>query len=193
MKRQHRFVLIASTLAFSWLAMQAVHEFGHATAAFMSGGKVAQVVLHPAVISYTRLASNPQPLFVVWMGPVVGVVLPLIAWVVARARRWQGWYLFQFFAGFCLIANGTYLAFGSFSGIGDAGDLVRHGTKMWLLWLFGLTTIPIGLWLWNGLGPHFGFGSSEGKVDRAAAHIMLASLVVLVTLEIVFSSSSVSP
>ena len=193
MKRQHQFVLIASTLAFSWLAMQAVHEFGHATAAFMSGGKVSQVVLHPAAISYTRLTLNPQPLFVVWMGPIVGVVLPLIAWVIARACRWRGWYLFQFFAGFCLIANGSYLAFGSFSGIGDAGDLVRHGAKMWLLWLFGLTTIPIGLWLWNGLVPHFGFGSSEGKVDRATAYIMLAALVVLVTLEIVFSSSSVSP
>jgi hypothetical protein len=36
-------------------------------------------------------------------------------------------YLPRFFAGFCLIANGIYLGVGSFSGVGDAGDLLRYG------------------------------------------------------------------
>ena len=81
MKRQHQVVLIVATLAFSWLAMQAVHELGHVAAAVVSGGRVATVVLHPATISYTQLASNPHPLFVAWMGPIVGVVLPLVAFV----------------------------------------------------------------------------------------------------------------
>src|SRR5688572_18674231 len=120
MKRQHQVVLIGSTLAFSWLAMQAVHELGHVVGAVLSGGRVAQVILHPTTISQTRLSENPHPQFVAWMGPIVGVLLPSAALLAARIAGLRTWYLFQFFAGFCLVANGAYLAFGSIGGIGDA-------------------------------------------------------------------------
>jgi hypothetical protein len=193
MKRQHQLVLIAATLAFSWLAMQAVHEFGHVAAAIASGGQVAEVVLYPTAISYTRLSENPHPLFVAWMGPVVGIVLPLVASAIGRRWRCRGWYLLQFFAGFCLIANGAYLAFGSLNQIGDAGDLVRHGSPAWLLWLFGGITIPVGLWLWDGLGSHFGLGANAGRVERPAAYAMLAGLVAIVALELIFSSPAATP
>ena len=43
----------------------------------------------------------------------MGVVLPIRCGVFARKLKWRGWYIVQFFAGFCLIANGAYLAFGS--------------------------------------------------------------------------------
>jgi hypothetical protein len=193
MKRQHQFALVTSTLAFSWLAMQAVHEFGHIVAGVVSGGRVAQVILHPAAISYTLLAVNPHPLFVAWMGPTAGAALPIIALIVARALRWRRSYLFQFFAGFCLIANGAYLAFGTFGRIGDAGDMLRYGTPVWLLWLFGAVTIPIGLWLWHGVGSRFGLGASRGNVDRADTYVMFASLVILAALELIFSSPTVAP
>jgi hypothetical protein len=187
MKRQHQVLLIASTLALSWLAMQAVHELGHVAAAIVSGGRVAMVVLHPATISYTQLMSNPHPLLVSWMGPVVGVVLPFVAFVVARMLRLRGWYLFQFFAGFCFIANGAYLAFGSLNRIGDAGDILRLASPVWLLWLFGVVTIPIGLMLWDRLGSHFGLGASAGQVDRATAYGVFALLVLVAVLEITLS------
>jgi hypothetical protein len=190
MKRQHQVVLIVATLVFSWLAMQAVHELGHVAAAVASGGRVATVMLHPATISHTQLVSNPHPLFVAWMGPIIGVVLPFAALLIARILRLRGWYIVQFFAGFCFIANGAYLAFGSLNGIGDAGDILRQGSPMWLLWLFGVTTIPIGILMWNRLGPHFGFGVSAGQVDRAVAFTMLFLLVVVVALEILLSPNS---
>ena len=193
MKRQHQIVLIAATVAFSWLAMQAVHEFGHIAAAIATGGRVEQVELHPAAISYTRLSQNPHPQFVAWMGPIVGSLLPLAAALVARRLLYRGWYLVQFFAGFCLIANGAYLAFGAFGRIGDAGELLDHGAPAWLLWLFGVITIPIGLWMWDGLGPHFGLGPNRGQVDRTAAYVMLVALVVLVVLEVSFSSAVAGP
>lgn len=147
MKRQDQLVLIGSTLAFSWLAMQAVHEMGHVLAAAASGGRVAEVVLSPTAISTTRLAKNPHPRFVAWMGPIVGVAVPLAALLVARGTKVRGWYVVQFFAAFCLVANGAYLAFGSFGHIGDAGDVLRHGAPLLLLWSFGVTTIPLGFWL----------------------------------------------
>jgi hypothetical protein len=190
MKRQHQLVLIGSTLAFSWLAMQAVHELGHVVGAMLSGGRVAQVILHPAQISQTRLTDNPHPQFVAWMGPLFGVALPAAIMLIARIANWRGGHAFQFFAGFCLVANGAYLAFGSIGRIGDAGDLLHHGAAPLLLWLFGLVTIPTGLWLWNGLGPNFGLGSGGGRVDRGVAYIMLMLVVVLIVLELVFAPSS---
>jgi hypothetical protein len=189
MKRQHHLVLIGSTLAFSWLAMQAVHELGHAVGAGLSGGQISKVVLHPATISQTRLAANPHPQFVAWMGPIVGVALPILALLAARVAGWRAWYLVQFFAGFCLVANGAYIAFGSIGRIGDAGDLLRHGAAPMLLWLFGLVTIPAGLWLWHGLGRNFGLGAG-GQVNRADAYVMLALTALVIVLELMLSSTS---
>src|SRR4051794_7181530 len=102
MPRLHQCVLIVSTLLLSWLGMMAVHELGHVLGAWVTGGTVAKVILHPLTISRTDLAHNPHPLYVVWAGPVVGVVLPLLAWLIARAARWPEAYLLRFFAGFCL-------------------------------------------------------------------------------------------
>ena len=75
--RLHQFVLIVSVLIGSWLGMQAVHETGHALAGWLTGGRVARVVLWPLSISRTDLAENPHPLAVVWAGPMFGVVTPL--------------------------------------------------------------------------------------------------------------------
>jgi hypothetical protein len=107
MERQHQFVLIAATLVFSWLAMQAVHELGN--------------------------------------------------------------------------------EFGSPGRIGDAGDLLRYGAPIVLLWLFGVITIPVGLWMWNGLGAHFGLGEDRGKVDSTVAYVMLAIAIAFVLIELAFA------
>jgi hypothetical protein len=183
MPRPHQCVLIVSTLLLSWLGMMAVHEFGHVLGAWATGGTVARVVLHPLTISRTDLTHNPHPLVVVWAGPVVGVALPLLAWLVARAVRWPGAYLPRFFAGFCLIANGAYVGVGSFDRIGDAGDMLRHGSPPWALWLFGAVTAPAGLALWHRLGPHFGLGAGRGVVSVRSAYLCLAVLAVVAAVE----------
>src|SRR5262249_59774841 len=125
---------IISVLLGSWLGMQAVHEAGHVLGAALSGGRVVRVVLHPVTISRTDLSENPHPLAVARLGPLVGVVLPLLFWGAASAARWAGTFALRFFAGFCLIANGAYLAVGSFDRIGDAGELLRLDSPPWPLW-----------------------------------------------------------
>jgi hypothetical protein len=186
MKRQ-QVILIGSTMVLSWLLMQAVHESGHVIAAIASGGKIKKVVLHPAAISYTHVTVNPHPLFVAWMGPIVGIALPIAALVPARWFKMRGWYVLQFFAGFCLVANGAYLSLGSFGHVGDVGDLLRRGVPIMLLLLFGVITIPTGLWLWNGLGPHFGLGDARGHVDHMVAYVVPALVVVTVFIELVIA------
>lgn len=168
--RFHQMLLIGSTLLGSWLGMQAIHEMGHVLGALLTDGQVAQVVLNPLTISRTDLAENPQPRFVVWAGPVVGSAMPLALWGLAMVAR-QAWaFVVRFFAGFCLLANGLYIGVGSFDHIGDAGEMLRHGAEPWQLWLFGVLTAPLGLWLWHGQGPHFGFGVAKGSVHRGIAY-----------------------
>jgi Peptidase M50B-like len=233
MKRVHQAVLILSTLVGSWLGMQDVHELGHVLAAWLTGGRVAKVVLDPLTISRTDLAENPRPLIVTWGGPILGVFLPLALWLivslaprgrgikgegvtspspriasapavsagaadagktregpgvrgpnVAEARRagLPGTFVLRFFAGFCLIANGCYLGAGSFTHIGDAGEMLKHGSASWHLWLFAALTVPTGLSLWHNLGPDFGLGKPCGAVDRRVAYATLACALALVAL-----------
>ncbi len=177
---RHQVILIATFIPFCWLAFMAVHELGHVVAGWSTGGTVTKVVVHPLAISRTDVSPNPHPLIVVWAGPLLGVILPMVIWGIFWAAKLPGDYLARFFAGFCLIANGAYIAAGSFGQIADAGDMLRHGSPIWLLWLFGFVSVPIGLLLWHGLGPKFGLGNASGQVDPWAAFISLAMLVILV-------------
>jgi hypothetical protein len=167
--------------------MQAVHEFGHVTAAVATGGKVTKIVLHPLAISRTDVAPNPQPLIVVWAGPVIGCLAPLVVWLGvqlaarAYAQLMVTAQLARFFLGFCLLANGLYLGVGSFDGVGDAGNLVRLHTPIWCLWLFGVITVPLGLLAWHKLGGAFGLGANGKVIPRTAigSAILLATTLLL--------------
>jgi hypothetical protein len=187
MKSVRQIVLIASFLPFCWLAMMAVHELGHILAALISGGMVTQVVVHPLAISRTDVEPNPHPLIVVWGGPLFGVAAPLLIWAATAAGHLYLAFLSRFFAGFCLIANGAYLGVGSLVRVGDAGVMLRLGTPLWLLSLFGLLAVPLGLLLWHRQGPSFGFGESRGLVEPSATYLSLVLLLTTLILELAFS------
>jgi hypothetical protein len=179
---------MVSTAGFSWLAMMVAHELGHAFNAWLSGGIVSKIVLHPLAFSRTDLSVNPHPLFVAWGGAIWGCLIPLglLVFVHFITRNYR--YLFAWWAGFCLIANGAYLACGwLFSDGGHAADdanvILQNGGARWQLIVFGLIAVPIGLWLWNGLGRYFGLGATHGKVDRKAAVGVTVELFLLVACE----------
>ena len=111
-KRLLQVLLIATFIGFCWLGMQIVHEAGHVLVARLTGGEVVKVALHPLIVSRTDLGLNPHPLAVVWGGPLFGSLFPLLLFGLAAALRWAGVYLFRFFAGFCLVANGVYIGIG---------------------------------------------------------------------------------
>ena len=187
MNRMNQVLLIASFIPFCWLAFMATHELGHVIAGLSTGGSVSKVVVHPLSISRTDLSPNPSPLITVWAGPIIGVSLPLIIWGVFWRFKIPGDYLARFFAGFCLIANGAYIGIGSFENIGDAGDMMKHGSPIWLLWLFGIVIVPIGFLIWHRLGAKFGLGESNGKVDEWAAYASLGLFTVLFLATFLFS------
>jgi len=189
MVKQHsQLILILSFLPFCWLAMMAIHELGHVLSAWLTGGTVTKVVLHPLAISRTDVSPNPKPLIVAWSGPVIGITLPILIWGFFSTVRLPGAPLARFFAGFCLVANGAYIGIGSLEKIGDAGEMLRHGAPIWTLWIFGGLAVPAGFVIWNGLGPHFGFGQSNGQVDALTAYVCLGLLIALAIAGFAFSS-----
>lgn len=173
-----------AALGGSWLGMMAVHELGHAVGAWATGGTVTRVVLPAIGFSRTEVQPNPSPGVVVWAGPMVGVLLPIGMWLLACWIRLNGLEKsLRFFAGFCLVINGVYLGLGGFDRVGDVGVMLDTGTPAWVMWLFGGVTVPLGFWLWHGLGPRLGLGEFR---NRTVAYAALIGLVLIAgTLEVI--------
>ena len=145
-------VMLGVMLAYvGWLSMEALHELGHVLHAVASGGQVARVELPLLGFSRTDVLVNPAPAFVAWGGPIWGSILPLLIWAACLRASPPFQWAMQFFAGFCLIANGAYLGVGWIDEVGDAGDLVFHGTPVWVLCAFGAASSSLGLYLWHRL------------------------------------------
>lgn len=189
MDRCFQALLMCSTAGFSWLSMMILHECGHVMHGWLSGAQLVQVVLPPCGFSRTDFAANPHPLFVAWGGAIWGCLLALTILAAVRIASARYSYLVRWFAGFCLIANGAYLAAGSFRGAGadDGSVILQNGNTQWQLLLFGVPTVAVGLYLWNGLGPYFGLGARRGRVDRNAAVGMTVALLVVVCVETMVS------
>lgn len=185
-----RAIFLGSLVLACWLWMQIVHEAGHVFGGWLTGGTVTQVVLHPLTISRTEVEGSAKPLVVIWAGPVLGCLIPLALWWTAAGVKWFAASLLRFFAGFCLIANGAYLAAGSFDGIGDCGDLLRHGAPIWALWLFGLVTMPVGLFLWHQQGEHFGLGPKAKPMTPTLAYGTAALAALTIIAELIWTSAA---
>ena len=141
-------------LTACWFGMQAVHESGHVLATWISGANVERVVLLP--LSRTDTNNVQYPLFVHGAGAVFGSAFPLLLWFIVWMFHRRVAYLFRFFAGFCLIANGSYIACDfSVTGPTDAGLLIEHGAGRLYLVIFGVVCVSGGLSLWHGLSPYF--------------------------------------
>jgi hypothetical protein len=195
MPRTASFVSCLSLLLLCWLGMQIVHELGHAVGALLTGGRVNTVFLHPLAISRTDVHPNPAPGIVVWMGPLGGCCLPLFALMLCRrlqkrhvatransiCPRICG--LVGFFAGFCLISNGAYLAFGTHDRVGDCGEMLRTGTPAWIICGTGIAMTVAGFYSWHHLGslPRW-FSSQDRSWNEAAMTSATLPLVVAVEL-----------
>ena len=180
-------VLFVSVLLVSWLWMQAVHELGHVLHAWATGGTVQRVVLHPMAISFTDVRPNPQPLAVAWGGVLWGCLLPLLVWAGSYAFLRRYAWLAQFFAGFCLIANGVYLAAAMWEPVGDVRTLQQLATPLWLMSAVGVFVAAAGIACCTGLGPRFGWKRIDGEVDTRVAWAMATLAVITIGLELVLS------
>ena len=181
-------LLITTFIGSSWLGMQIVHELGHVIVVRLTGGEVIKIALYPLIVSRTDLGQNPHPLAVVWGGPIIGSAFPLLAFALAAGLRLPGTYLFRFFAGFCLIANGIYIGVGRFLAEGaDPWVMTTNGSPRWLLVVFGMVTFPVGLFLWHRQGPHFGLGEAKGYVNARHAFVSIALFLAIIGAELIYN------
>jgi hypothetical protein len=200
MDRFFQLLLMFSTAGLSWLSMMALHECGHVLHGWMSSARLGGVHLPLIGFSRTDFVENPHPLFVVWGGPLWGCLLPLMIWGAVRCIRapcgfargatdGRG-FLLKWFTGFCLIVNGAYLFGGAYVQRLEADDpsvILQNGGARWQLIAFGLPAIAAGLYLWNGLGPHFNLGAARGKVDCKAAVGAAVALTCVVLLLLIYN------
>ena len=187
MPRLHLLLFTVSLVALSWFAMMAVHEAGHVLGAFITGGSIERVVLYPLTISRTDVSPNPHPAIVVWLGPVFGSVLPLAVFAIVPQRLTVLGYMARFFAGFCLIANGTYISIGAFDRVGDCDEMLRTGTPLWAMVAFGAIAVPLGLYLWHGLGSLRQVIKEPPVVEARLACVVVVALLVTIIAEFALS------
>ncbi|MBX3432613.1 MAG: hypothetical protein KF847_04780 [Pirellulales bacterium] len=174
-----RVLFAIGAVGTAWLLMQAVHEFGHVVGAWSTGARVERVVIHPLSIARTDVSGNQSPLVVTWCGPILGSLLPLAGWAALRGMPSPSPGLAQFFAGFCLITNGLYLAVGAWSGVGDCGELLRHGAPAWSLVAVGAFATAAGLTLWHRLGSPYDALTAGRQLGWPVVAVSLGAFVLV--------------
>lgn len=151
-------VLLAADAGWLWVLMLLTHEVGHGAVALLTGGEVISVELRPGVPGHTLVNPNPQPDGVIWGGFLSGCLLPLGAWAAARAIHPAAAGDLRLLAGFCLLANGVYLAAGGSESLTDPGVLLSLGWSWPVL-------LAIGVLL---AGPGYGLFRRELSTRLAA-------------------------
>ena len=182
--RYKRYVFVGFVLVLSWFSMMIVHESGHVIHSWFSGGVVKQVILYPTVFSQTEMKINPYPIFVAWGGMLWGTIIPLILLGIVRGFKISSWYIFQFFAGFCFVANGFYFIIGGIDSTGDPGDIIFYGISSILVIIAGIIEACIGFLLWHGLSKAFGIGVPGSRTNLNHFGCVFIVLIMILLIEI---------
>lgn len=136
----HRGFRYSLLLLASWTVFALTHEGGHIVGGWACGGTLVEAELRPWRLPHSFFAPDPRPLVTLWCGPLVGVVVPLLAgWVARRSEVW-------FVAWFCVLANGAYIATGWLTGDSelDTTKLLAAGAPVWSIALYIVATVVPG-------------------------------------------------
>ncbi|MEM6776565.1 MAG: hypothetical protein AAF670_02845 [Planctomycetota bacterium] len=120
--------------------MTLTHECGHIVGGWMGGATLTDCDLAPWRMPYSLHAPDPRPLMTLWSGPMLGVIVPLLAAAVIQ-RPWS-WFV----ADFCVLANGAYLALAWLAGdrFLDTPRLLAAGAHPISIVLFVVSTTLVG-------------------------------------------------
>ena len=120
--------------------MTFTHELGHIVAGFCCGGTLKAVELWPWQLPYSFFEPDPLPLVTLWGGLLSGVLVPVAVALIAK-REW-----IWFFAHFCVLANGVYIATAWFAGDRylDTPRLLEHDASPISIAIYCILTIGFG-------------------------------------------------
>lgn len=163
-----RSLLLLGAFAWGYNAAHALHELGHASAMWATGGRVTGVMLHPFSWSKVYYASPPtSPRVATWSGALFAAACGLMLLVLIR--RWHSvWSVPLAATALCtLLVNGIYLALDSlFLAGGDPTQLVRLGTPRVIIFLVGMVFIVAGLVAGHMTLPRIGAVETDGILVR---------------------------
>ncbi len=158
--------LLFGSFCFGYNAATALHELGHALAAWMTGGAVQTMILHPFSTSFTEIASDPHPRIThiagVVFGPAVALLGVWVAWPVRSAYCMP----IHLTGVTALASSGIYLLIGTVMGVGDADDLLRMGVPAFPLILGGSLLLAGSLMLATAILPLLGIGRQHSVWRR---------------------------
>lgn len=120
--------------------MAFTHEVGHLIGGRAGGAALRHAELRPWRLPHSLFQPDPKPLLTLWMGPILGVVIPVaIALIVRHPWMW-------FIAHFCVLANGCYLAAAWIAGdpFLDTPRLLDAGARPVSILIYCLITMTFG-------------------------------------------------
>ena len=137
---RRRVAYLVVLLVIAWIVMTFTHEMGHVVGGWISGATLNDLDLAPWRLPYSLHNPDPHPLVTLWCGPVLGALVPLGMAALIR----QPWAFF--FADFCLLANGCYLALAWISGerFLDTQRLLEAGAHPISIAFYCIVTIGFG-------------------------------------------------
>jgi len=113
-----RYATLALWLIWAWIVMTVCHELGHVLAGLLTGANLQELEIRPWHLPHSIIIAGDNPLLTLWAGPILGSLLPILVAAIVRRPA------VTFVAWFCLLANGSYLLLGYFSG-DDQLDSIR--------------------------------------------------------------------
>ncbi|MEM1446270.1 MAG: hypothetical protein AAGF84_09460 [Planctomycetota bacterium] len=133
-------------LVLGWFVMTLTHELGHVLFGWLGGATLVELEL--LGLPYSFYDPNPWPTLMLWGGPVVGVVVPVLGAEVVRLVFGTGSVASRtawFVADFCVLANGAYLALAWWSGNAtlDTARLLEAGVHP--AWIVAYCALTIGV------------------------------------------------
>ena len=130
-------------IVIGWYPLQLFHELGHIISCKINGGIVHKIAFHFNIFTETIRKGSAHPVIDIWMGPIVGILLPLLLLLIPAKKNVRE-ILFLFCAA-CLAGNGLYIGLGWLCDGGDGWELLRYKVSIFWLILFGLPTTLAGL------------------------------------------------
>ncbi|MEZ6122951.1 MAG: hypothetical protein R3C49_07220 [Planctomycetaceae bacterium] len=131
---------MTALLTLSWSVMAVTHECGHLLCGWCCGGTLKAADLRPWHLPFSIFDPDPHPLMTAWGGPILGVLIPVLMAAAIRHR------IATLIAGFCVLANGLYLATAWLTGDRylDTAQLLLHGASPVSIAVFCVITITTG-------------------------------------------------
>ncbi len=136
-------VKLISGVPLFWYPISLIHELGHYVSATIGGATEVTIVWRYGIFSETIRNGSKWPLMDVWMGPILGVLIPLVVMACCWKMKWSEWVAWP--TSIACIGNGLYIGLGWLDSGGDPADMISLGTPLFVMLGYGLLVFTVGI------------------------------------------------